>query len=509
MKKNFKAILVMLLFTFSLQSCNKDLGNYSYSELSEIQFTGVDSVYQAYNQKELVIKPDIKFLDGAAFKADDYTFEWFTINPAANVLNADKKKFLGNQLNLDTTITLSPGEYDLYFRIQNKKNNYRYQHISKLSVTSELSNGWLVLNDIDGKARLDMLNYNSSQQKYVPYLDILSTFSNAQLEGKPKLVYYLHNRDPFNGKYSNRVYVGTDQMTLSFNNEIQTWTDYRNLRFEVNHPTSSTYHAEVIRSQNPFLCYILDSDGILMGENVTQNFLYGPTLNRVGGGVRLNISKYIAEFYGASSAYAVVFDQDNKRFLVHSGTNYTLLQPSSSQPEVFTPDQVGMDLLYMERGLTATNQFYALLKNSNTSQIKLLRFVHSSSTFTPLAFDVVNNTHQIDQATSYAVDPVFGSLIYTIGSQVYQYDPFGKKYTLLLDLGNRKISVLKYQKLLKNKVDPRYIDFSKKLMICSYDPSQPNTSGKMEFYEISLGGAAKLTESYTGFGKIADVSYRE
>lgn len=509
MKKNFKAILLMLLFAFSLLSCNKDLGNYTYSELSEIQITGVDSVYQAYNQKEFVIKPVIKFLDGTPFDAADYTFEWFTINPSTAVLNADKKKFLGSEMQLDTTITLSPGEYNLYFRVQNKKTNYRYQNISKLTVTSELSNGWLVLNDIDGKVRLDMLNYNTIQQKYVPYLDILNTFSNAQLEGKPKLVYYLYNRDPFTGKYSNRVYVGTDQTTLSFNNEIQTWTDYRNLRFEVNHPTSSTYHAEVIRSQNPALCYILDSDGIFMGENITQNFLYGPTLNRVSGGARLHISKYIAEFYGAGSAYAVVFDQDNKRFLVHSGTNYSLLQPSSSQPEVFTPDQVGMDLLYMERALTATNQFYALLKNSSTSQLKLLRFVHSSSTLTPLAFDVVNNTHQLDQATSYAVDPVFGSLIYTIGSQVYQYDPFGKKYTLLLDLGNRKISLMKYQKLVKNKADPRYIDFLKKLMICSYDPSQPNTSGKMQFYEISLGGTAKLTESYSGFGKIADVSYRE
>lgn len=509
MKKIFKAILLMFLFAFSLLSCNKDLGNYTYSELSEVQFTGIDTVYQAYNQNKFVIKPVIKFLDGAVFNADDYTFEWFTINSSSTVLNADKRKFLGNQLDLDTTITLPPGDYELYFRMQNKKTNYLYQHISRLTVTSELSDGWLVLNDIDGKARLDMLNYNVSQQKYIPYTDILSTFSNAELEGKPKLVYYLYNRDPFTNKYSNRVYVGTDQTTLSFNNEIQTWTDYRNLRFEVNHPTTATYHAEVIRSQNMTLAYVLDSDGILMGENVTLNFLYGPTLNRVSGGARLNISKYIAEFYGSPSAYAVVFDEDNKRFLVHSGTNYTLLQPSSSQPDVFTPNQVGMDLLYMERALTATNQFYALLKNSSTSQIKLLRFVHSSSTFTPLAFDVVNNTHQIDKATSYAVDPIFGSVIYSVGSQVYQYDPFGKKYTLLLDLGNRKISVLKYQKLVKNRTDLRYIDFSKKLMICSYDPSQPNTSGKMDFYAISLDGTAKLTESYSGFGKIADVSYRE
>lgn len=509
MKKNFKAILMMLLVMFSLLSCNKDLGNYTYGDLSEIQFTGIDSAYQAFNQKEFLIKPVIKFLDGAAINVDDYTFEWFTINTSTAVLNADKKKFLGNKLQLDTIITLPPGEYQLYFRVQNKATGYLHQHISKLTVTSELSNGWLVLNDIDGKARLDMLNYNVSQQKYVPYTDILSTFSNAKLEGKPKLVYYLYNRDPFTSKYSNRIYVGTDQTTLSFNNEIQTWTDYRNLRFEVNHPTTTTYHAEVIRSQKSALSYVLDSDGILMGENITQGFLFGPTLNRVSGGARMNISKYIAEFHGSSSAYAVVFDQDNKRFLVHSGTNYTLLQPSSSQPEIFIPDQVGMDLLYMERALTATNQFYALLKNSSTSQIKLLRFVHSSSTFTPLAFDVVSNTHQLDQASFYAVDPIYGSLIYAVGSKVYQYDPFGKNYTLLQDLGNRKISLLKYQKLVKNSVDPRYVDFSKKLMICSYDPSQPNTSGKMEFYEISLGGAAKLTEFYTGFGKIADVSYRE
>lgn len=509
--KNISIIYSAILFiTVLFQSCNKDLGNYNYTELSEITIEGIDSSYTAFNQRELKINPKITLSDNTTFNSEDFSFEWFTMNTSSSALNADIKKDLGTNINLDTTITLPPGLYKLYYRIKNKKTNYQFTKTADLTVTSELADGWLVLNDIEGQAHLDMLSYQLAEMKYVRYKNIMEVYGGLKLKGKPKLVYYLYNRDIFNNKYSNRIYVGTDQETFSINNEARTWTDYRNLKTEVMRPTPANYHAEVIRSQgSSTLSYILDNENILMHENVTQAAMYGPTLNRLSTGSRLNISKYMADYSGNFNAFLVVFDTDNLRFLVLNGTNPALLIPSSSDPDKFSPDNMKMDLLYMERALTATNQFYAILKSKTTNEIKLLRFVHNGTVFSPLEFEIVNQSSQLDQAEFYAVDPNFGYIIYTIGNKVFQYNPFSKSYTQILDLGSRKISLLKFQKLVYNKNNTRYKEFAKKMMICTYDPANPNTSGKMDFYEISLSEMPKLSESYDGFGKIVDVSYRE
>ena len=495
----------------AFQSCQKDLGNYTYTNFDSLKISGIDTAYLAYNQKTFQIRPNLALISGEKVDPSNYTYEWYTINPSSAILNAEKKKVLGNNLVLDTVISLSPAQYLLHLRVTSKSDKTITEFVTKLSVTSELGNGWLVLNDIDGKSRLDMLNYNLTTLKYDPYQDILKNFARIDISGSPKFVIFFNDRDAVTSKYANRVYVGTDKTTLSFNNQENTWTDFRNLKKEIFRTTPTDYYAEVIQpmGRGGGSAYILDSEGVLMHQNVTQNMVYGATINRLNGGVRLNISKFIAVNFGANTAYAVVFDQKNQRFLVHNSTNYTLLIPGSSDPEIFRPDDMKMELVYMERVLTATNQFYALLKSPANNRLRLFRFTHQGAIFNPLAADDIDNPYGMESAEHIAADPTFGYIYYTIGSKVYQYDPFNKKHSLAIDLGARRISKVKFQKLVYNTGNSRYNEFAKKLIVCTYDPAAPNTSGKMDFYDISLSGAPKLSESYSGFGKIVDVSYRE
>lgn len=511
MKRLLFIIIICISISNAFQSCQKDLGNYTYTNFDSLKIHGIDTAYLAYNQKTFQIRPNLALISGEKVDINKYTYEWYTINPSSAILNAEKKKVLGTNLNLDTIISLSPANYILHLRVTSKSDNTITEFITKLSVTSELGNGWLVLNDIDGKCRLDMLNYNLTSLKYEPYQDIIKNFARIDIPGVPKLVMFLNDRDAITNKYANTVYVGTDKMTMSFNNQENTWTNFRNLKKEVFRTTAEDYHAEVIQQMggggNPV--YILDSEGVLMQQNVTQNMVYGSTINRLNAGVRLNISKFIATNFGNTVAYAVVFDEKNQRFLVHSSTNYTLLIPGSSDPELFTPEAMKMDLVYLERVLTSTNQFYALLKNPANNKLRLVRFTHQGTIFNPLAADDIENPYGMESAEHFAADPTFGYIYYTIGSKIYQYDPFNKKHSLALDVGTRRISKVKFQKLAFGNGNPRYNDFAKKLMVCTYDPASPNTSGKMDFYGISLSGAPKLAESYNGFGKIVDVSYRE
>ena len=81
---------------------------------------------------------------------------------------------------------------------------------------------------------------------------------------------------------------------------------------------------------------------------------------------------------------------------------------------------------------------------------------------------------------------------------------------MVLDLGTRKVSLMKYHKMTYLYTNARYAEYAKKLIICSYDEANPNTSGTMDLYNVpNLNGALTPYKSFTGLGKIVDVSYRE
>jgi hypothetical protein len=119
---------------------------------------------------------------------------------------------------------------------------------------------------------------------------------------------------------------------------------------------------------------------------------------------------------------------------------------------------------------------------------------------------------EIGNADKFAVNPTYGYLFYSAGSKVYEYDMSLKSSKLMLDKGAEKISLLKYQKFVKGgSTRPYYESRKNQLMVCSYDPALPaERNGKMELYTVpSLNGDLTLGESYSGFGKIVSVSYRE
>ncbi|MDR3006574.1 MAG: hypothetical protein LBV59_01500 [Sphingobacterium sp.] len=494
-------------FMLILSACKKDLGNYNYSTLNKVVITEMTPQYIGYTGKKLTISPKLNMSNGQAFQTEGYNFEWFSVD--SNMLdNSKSKTVLGHDAKLDIVLPLVPSRYALYYRVTDKETGYFSEFKASLQVTSEIADGWLVLNEINNTARLDMLAYNQSSKKYIPYTDIISTMSNLKVVGRPLLVQYTDTRDISNFQSIARIYIGTDQHTYSFNNQKYTWDIFQDLKNEVMRPTGNDFHALKF-SSTIGQTYLLDSDGILNYENITTMTMWGPTLNRLNTGGTIKISPYIADTKSAWwENYIVVFDIQNQRFLIHRGSNQALIIPSSSQPDIFKPEAIGKDLLYLDFAPIATEQFYALVKNPTTGKINLLRFTANDTEFVLLGDDQLDSSIPIDKADQYAIDPNYGYLLYSIGNKLYQYDPFNKVNKVILDLGNRTISRLKYQKSA-GWWQQRYDDLFENLILCSYDPSQPNTSGKMELYNIPLNGTPKLTSSYVGFGKIVDVSYRE
>lgn len=507
MKNNILRWLCFLVIA-CIVSCNKDRGNYDYRSINEVEITGIEGAYTALTGQPLYIQPELIFTEDKDFKEENYTFKW-------SVWRDNKLETLSEEKNLATDIPLLPGSYRFFFEVRDNRTGVISRREFAVHITSEIATGWLVLNDIDSESRLDMLNFSSDEEGFTYYKDILKSTNSVELYGKPKVVTYLQKLDPFNSATIQGIYVGTDQMTTVINNNNNSWTNYRDLKMEVFRNIPADFHAERIfpmgmrpgTSSSRDQVYVLGSDGVLSLENVRQSMVHGAAVNRLTAGV-IPISRFAATMKGEISPYIVMYDTQNKRFLVHKGLDVTAFVPTA-EPQMFNPGNVGMDLLFMDFTTALSGQFYALLKNEE-GKVFLTRFVANNTVFNPLTFEEISASVPLMDAEFYALDPSQGYIMYNVGSKVYQYDPFTKSNKEMLDFGSRKISLLKYQEMVRSASNSRYMEYATKLIVCTYDEGEPTESGTMELYTVpSLNGALTSYQKFNGFGKIVDVTYRE
>lgn len=513
MKKYFIYTVYIIFLQLCLYSCSKDLGNYDYQDINELtEIGGIEASYNALTGQPIQIIPELKFTKDPTVTEDNYLYEWLSLDDAISI-EVGRRRLISTSRNLDTILNLPASNYTFYYRVTEKSTGIQWRKSFKVHITTDIRNGWLVLNDINGTARLDMLNYLEDESNFYHYNDILSsTASGIELKSKPVSVAYVYNRDLFTSAFTDRIYVSTDSGTHSINNQVFTWSNHRKLDLEVMRPLPEDYHAKkVLPTGSSALTYLHDSEGVIGVENLTQALMYGPTLNRLNTGGMIEVSPHLAVHYRINSNYIVMFDPAARRFLVHSGTSQVSFVPSSSDTDIFNPADVGKDLRYFEFTPSLNGHYFAVLKDTNSDKHYVLRFARAStSVFTPLSYEEITDAPDIAQATSFAVDPVSAYLFYQSGSKVYQHDPFSKTTKLVLDLGTRNISLMKYYRTARYHTTPRYMEYASKLLVCSYEDINPSTSGKMELYNVPSGNQnLTLYQSFDGFGKIVDVSYRE
>ncbi|WP_293310785.1 PKD-like family lipoprotein [Pedobacter sp. UBA5917] len=504
--KNYiiKTIGFCLVMLFAL-GCSKDLGNYDYHEINEGSISNILPTYTSLRGVTLSIDPTLTFTQDNTNDTTKYSYKWSYIDYTVLPLT---KKTIATSKNLNWTVSIAASNtaYEVWYEVTEKSTGLVARKSTKLTVTTNIADGWLVLNDIDGKARLDFFNYVNNDFQY--FNDVLASNSTLVLTGKPKMVYFCQRRDPFTSIIAKSIFVGTDQGTSIINTQANNFSTFSNFTNSMTNYVPAPYYAEKVKAQaSSYLLYLLDSKGQLFYENPTVGYAFGTRVNRLSTGQDINISPYFAEAYKNISTYALMYDVDNKRFVEHK--NYaTASSVPATTSALFNPGDMKMDLMYMDYTPAISGQAFAILKDA-ANKIFLARIVCNASTFSPQAFDEVLVPEMVN-ATQFAIDPSEGYIMYLVGSKVYRYNPFDKTNAMVLDLGSRKVSLMKYQRLVFSTATARYVEYSKKLIICTYDAASPSTSGTMDLYNVpNLNGALSPYKSFTGLGKIVDVTYRE
>lgn len=500
--KNFKIALFLaaMIFVFA---CKKDLGNYKYSTINSAEISNIDTVYTKLRSDTLKIEPKLNFSTAGANDTSKYTYKWFY--QAEAIVN------IGNNKNLKWVVSLPSTDkpYKFYFQVTEKSTGLIWRTPFALNVSTNIADGWLILNDINGEAQLDFLNYLSKTNSFQHYKDVLKSQSDIKLEGKPKSVYYCQRIDPFTFTLGRSIFLSTDKRTLILNTQNNTFDKYTNLLESISSYYPGNYYAESVRSMGSgYTVYLYDSEGYLNFENPLPGYAFGTPVNKLNNAALFKISPYYAENFRAIQNYALMYDTERKRFMEHKNSDISSSVPVTSS-QLFDPGNMKMTLLYMSSTPALNGQTYALLKDDN-NKVFLARIVCSTTSFNPVSFDEITNAPELVNAQGFAIDPIEGYLMYYKDSKVYRYNPFDKTNAEVVDLGSRKISMIKYQKMVYKPTDARYVEYSKKLIICSYETASPSTSGKLDLYTVpNLNGNLTLFQSFSGLGKIVDVSYRE
>ena len=188
--KYYIAPLVAVLFT----ACAEDKGNYEYHDINEVTILGInegETVTKVSFIDHLVIDPQITSSAGRN-NENDYEYTWKMLPAGADFDKIEniEEAVISHERKIDQLVTWEPGDYSMFFIVKDKQNGLCTTASFKLRVKSTTSEGWMVLCDDNGKARMDIIfNVDADNDLIAHNIWQASDFD----PGKPVRIIYNYN----------------------------------------------------------------------------------------------------------------------------------------------------------------------------------------------------------------------------------------------------------------------------------------------------------------------------
>ena len=207
-------------------SCAQDEGNYVYRELDEPVITGLADA-QVLTFERLRIEPDL-----GDVAEGDYVYEWKAVdNNGTNEVTV-----IGTDRILDCEVTLAPGSYVLYFTATDPQTGMYWQESMNLTVSSSMSEGWMVLCSDQGRARLDIVSLVTGET----YRDVLKDNGMPEYNG-PRRIQWLSEKTDEASPY----YLLTDDGATRLGKDDFSWKPEYDFQYEVASPDKLTPYSIV------------------------------------------------------------------------------------------------------------------------------------------------------------------------------------------------------------------------------------------------------------------------
>ncbi|MCL1821656.1 MAG: hypothetical protein FWG22_02415, partial [Prolixibacteraceae bacterium] len=219
----------------------------------------------------------------------------------------------------------------------------------------------------------------------------------------------------------------------------------------------------------------------------------------------------------------LLYDQTNLRFVQLTSNLRGVRLPTA--PETAFSFNTGRKFVYMNAGLQDGGVTFAILEDPVTGKYWLygMRAQGSFALSQLPAYYHQLDAPQIEQATAFAIHPTLWHLFYAVGDTVYQYDMVTRTCRALpfvLGEGEAEVSRLAGEQITMLKFNVFGLDvYSKpagsaamqyRLIVGSHSPDA-ELSGNVRMFDIATATdrPATLFRSYSGLGRVVDVTYKE
>jgi len=522
MKLRYLKYSIYVLCALVMIACTKDKGNYDYQDINSVEINGIEDHYLIEFGSTPNISPTLEFSKDPNFNEENYSFEWISFNQGEVHLST-ARKLLHTGKDFDIPLALSLGKDTLYYRVKEKSTGILWTRKFEIEVTGSIKGGWAVLSEVDNNSQLDYFEYDLETNSHPKeYRDFASYFIDSEtgaqltLEGKPKFIEGWVNTTAATGTNRYLLYVGTDKKTEKINVTAGfQWSERFNFSFETlnNMELPRLDRIYPIAASQGYGMY----NGVLHKRVNVSNINFGNPANLLNGEL-VELAPFIAvNRMQITGNVALVYDKKNKRFLRCTATNTALTGSLSMTGAAFNPNNVGMDLVWM--GSTNINNGSAYAVLTKDGKFHLARMTNNITTFEARYLDDISSLPGIAQAKHFEVDQIYGYLQYAVGGKLYQYDVDTKETKLMKDFGNREITMLKHNKgnyvsyttainpAQADKAGRRFLPVIKAIIVATYDPTNPKTSGQVDFFEAPQFNMEYTTYySFSGLGKVQDVA---
>ena len=227
--RNKIIMAAMFVMAMLMSGCSQDEGNYDYHSLNEPTITGVPENISVLTLSTIDLDPS---MGDNITDLDAYTYEWKAINKSGD----NEVTILGTEKHLQQEVTIPAGEYTLYFTATEKKTGLFWQKSYSLTVSDTSSEGWLVLCDVNGKTRLDMVSKVTDKT----YLDILKNNTEMPELNHPYRIQYM----PKSGYSDSPFYLLTADRATRLSKNGFGWQKNYSFKYEV--ATQADLHPQSI-----------------------------------------------------------------------------------------------------------------------------------------------------------------------------------------------------------------------------------------------------------------------
>ena len=518
MKRLLFALSAVMAVVFS---CSEDIGNYDYKELAEPAVTGVGERYDKLTLEHLVIATSIS----GGLPEESYDYEWKVIDN-----NGDNDvTVIGDSKDLDYVITLSPGEYSLFYTLTEKDSGIYWQTESVLNVSSSMSEGWMILCSDEGRARLDFISEVTGKT----YEDVLGGNNDMPVYTGPRKIHWQSAMSFSDSPY----YLFADSGATRLGKDAFEWTENYRMRYEM---ATMVDAAPSVMVSAGFGKLIVDGTDVYYSENMGIRGLYGSPVNkgwRAAPYVGANVS---GEQY---AAIYLLYDMDNRKFMAYcpllEKNDLGNLNPVADMDEMgmiakgfagegqesvagnaFDKYPEGYELVYMENtlydpGNAYMGVTYSILADEDKHDVRICgiqlgdMLLFSDCTFMlgkAYYRDASGCAGICAEDALYAFSSLKNYMYYAVGDTVYGVDLNASVLTseIQFRLPGENITFMKFNLYRQKKNSRRSYD----LVV----GSEKGGEGIFRIYEgyESNGDFGKVTpEVYTGFSKIVDACYKE